>query len=213
MLASSALSLLWFLCGLVAVITMLKLLGGKPDASSRSTLKWTHRIFGGIFSTGYIVFLLLMIPKYHGNSPLLSWPIAVHAYVALGLLPILFIKHYILRVAKKYYQALPYIGIAIFLMAFLVIAPTGLSHVTLWTKTPKMTVQSPEGSRIVSTAVGRELVPIKCSRCHNLSPLYKARKGEEQWRKTIGRMNGYDKALIITQDHIDHIVGYLLLER
>jgi cytochrome c biogenesis protein CcdA len=129
MLASSALSILWFLCGLTAVLSMLSMLGGsKMESSTRSALKWTHRIFGGFFSVGFLVFAVIMIPKYHGSAPQLSSPIATHAYVAAIIFPFLLVKHYIVRVAKK-----------------------------------------------------------------------------------IQRMRNYDKALVITQDQVDHLVGYLLL--
>lgn len=213
MLVSATFAVLWLACGFIAVLTMLSLLGGKPDATSRTNLKWTHRIFGGLFSLGYIVFGIIMVPKYTGNAPLLSSPIAVHAYLAIILFPLLLIKHYIVRVAKRYYPALPYIGVTILMIAFVVVAVTGINHFILWTDVPKMTVQSEGGSRIVSTAVGRDLMPIKCARCHGLQLLYKERKSETAWRQTIVRMQNYDNALFITDDHIDHIVGYLLLER
>jgi hypothetical protein len=213
MLASSAFSILWFLCGLTAVLTMLSMLGtGKVEGPTRSTLKWTHRIFGGIFSIGYLIFAALMIPKYHANAPLLSSPIATHAYVAILIFPLLLFKHYIVRVAKKYFQALPYIGMTILILAFLVVAMTGLNHIILWTKVPKMTVQSASGPRIVSTAIGRNLLPIKCARCHDLIRLYEKKRNEEAWRKTIQRMHDHDKALVITQDQVDHLAGYLLLK-
>jgi hypothetical protein len=192
---------------------MLLLLGGKPDASSRTTLKWNHRIFGGIFSLGYIVFAIIMVPWYQGNAPFLTSPITTHSYLGIILLPILFIKHYIVRIAKRYYPALPYIGMTMLVIAFLIVAPTAINRIILWTKVPKMTIQSRGGPRIVSTAIGRDLLAIKCARCHTLSAIYKGKRGEEEWRKTITRMINYDKALRLTEDHRDHIVGYLLLER
>ena len=213
MLASATFSILWFLCGLIAVLTMLLLLGGKSEASSLSTLKWSHRIFGGIFTIGYLIFAYLMIPKYQGDAPHLLPPVATHAYLAAILFPILFIKHYIVRIAKRYYPALPYIGMTILALAFLAVATTGLNHIILWTKVPKMTVQSSSGPRIVSTAIGRHLLPVKCGRCHNLALSHKTKKSEKEWRNTIKRMNNYDKALIITADQADHITGYHLLER
>jgi len=57
------------------------------------------------------------------------------------------------------------------------------------------------------------LLSIKCARCHNLELLYKGKRTEQEWRNTLKRMKNYDKALILSEDHIDHIVGYLLLER
>lgn len=213
MLVSATLSVLWFLCGLIAVLTMLFLLGGKPDASSRATFQWAHRIFGGIFSVGYIFFAIYMIPKYQGNAPHLSSSVVAHAYLAILLFPLLLIKHYIVRVAKKYFPALPYLGMTILFLAFLVVTVTGVHHIVLWTGVPKMTVQSAVGPRIVSTAIGRDLLEIKCARCHSLSPLYKAKRGEADWRGTIERMHQYDRALSLTDDHKDHIVGYLMIER
>ena len=213
MLASSAFSILWFLCGLTAVLSMLSMLGSsKISGTTRSALKWTHRIFGGIFSIGYLIFVALMIPKYHGNAPLLSASIETHTWVAAILFPLLLCKHFIVRAAKKYFQALPYIGMIILILAFLVVAPTGLNHIILWTKAPKMTVQSANGPRIVSTAIGRDLLAIKCARCHDLIRLYENKRNEQAWRNTIQRMQDYDKALLITPDQVDHLVGYLLLD-
>jgi hypothetical protein len=64
----------------------------------------------------------------------------------------------------------------------------------------------------VSTAIGRNLLPIKCARCHDLIRLYEKKRNEEAWRKTIQRMHDHDKALVITQDQVDHLAGYLLLK-
>jgi hypothetical protein len=57
MLAGLALAILWLLCGLTAVLTMLSMLvDGNIDNATRSALTWTHRIFGWRFSVGYPVF-------------------------------------------------------------------------------------------------------------------------------------------------------------
>ena len=163
MLLSATFSILWFLCGLVAVISMFLMLGSTPEPSSIKRMRWIHRIFGGIFSIGYLFFLFSMIPKYNGNAPFLPAGTAAHAYLGAALLPVLFMKHYIVRKAKKYFTALPYVGMVILAMAFVVVAMTGVHHIILWTRAPKITVQSTGGPRTVSTAVGRNLLAIKCS--------------------------------------------------
>lgn len=210
MLASSFIAIIWFLCGAIAVLSMLFMLGGKHEASSLSPLKWTHRISGAVFTILYLLYAIIMIPKYQGNAPFLSTTITVHAYLGAALFPLLFIKHFIVRGAKRYYPALPYLGMTIITMAFLVVSFTGINHVILWYKGPVVTVQSSKGPRNVSKAIGRNLLTGKCARCHNLSILYKGVKDEDLWRSTIERMKNYDKALIITDDQVDHIVGYLL---
>jgi len=107
-------SLLWLACGAVAVFSMLSLLGGKP-LGKPATLKWTHRIAGGLFSLGYLVFLLFMIPLYQSNAPSMPATIALHAYLGLALFPLLLVKHLIVRFFRRYYVALPYLGAGILL--------------------------------------------------------------------------------------------------
>lgn len=213
MLASSVFSVLWFICGAIAVFTMLFMLGGRPGESSRSLIRWLHRIFGAMFSLGYLLIAIFMIQKYQGNAPFLTHSVAFHACMGAALLPLLFIKHYIVRIAKKYLPALPYLGMTIIIVAFLVVFFSGVNNIILWIKGPKVTVQSAGSSRVVSAAIGRDILAIKCARCHGTAGLYKNIKDESQWRSTIDRMERYDKGLYLSSDHTDYIVGYLLMER
>ena len=208
---SSVLAVLWALCGLIAVLAMLVLLGGKGADAMRPVLRWTHRILGGIFSLGYVGFLVLMIPKYRANAPLLPSPLTVHAYLGVALFPLLLVKHLVVRMFKKYYPALPYLGVIIFVIAFTLVGMTGGHNALLWAKGPKATVKAGDGQREVSVALGRDLLHSKCARCHRLRPTYIYRKSEDEWRQTVDRMRGKDRGLI-TSDQADHIVGFLAAE-
>jgi hypothetical protein len=139
-------------------------------------------------------------------------PYVTHAYLGLALLPLLLIKLLVVRVFKKYHPALPYLGVILFTAAFTLVGFTGLQRAILWAKGPRITIQQEEGTRNVSTAVGREILHYKCARCHGLKASYVFRKTEDDWRVTVERMAQKDRGLI-TGCQVDSIVGYLSSEQ
>lgn len=182
---------------------------GRAGTSEKARhLRTTHRRFGWIFSTGYVVFLVMMIPKLTSNGPLLPTPLVTHATLGLVLFSLLLIKHLVVRIFKKYYPTLPYLGVIIFTIAFVVVAFTGVQRLLLWADGPMGTIQSGEEQRKVSAAVGRNLLQNKCSRCYSLRPVYLYRMAEDEWRLTVIRMRAKDPKLT-TKYQAEHIVGYL----
>ena len=207
-MTSSIFAVLWLFCGLLAVLTMMSLLGRVGTSEGARNLRTIHRTFGWIFSAGYVVFLVMMIPKFTSNGPLLPAPLVTHAYLGLALFSLLLIKHLIVRTFKKYYPTLPYLGVIIFTIAFVVVAFTAMQRLVLWAEGPMVTIQSGDEQRKVSAAVGRNLLQNKCSRCHSLSPVYLYRKAGDEWRLTVSRMIAKDPGLT-TECQSEHIVGYL----
>jgi hypothetical protein len=205
---SSIFAVLWLFCGLLAVLTMMSLLGRVGKSEGARNLRTIHRTFGWIFSAGYVVFLVIMIPKLTSNGPLLPTPLVTHATLGLVLFSLLLIKHLVVRIFKKYYPTLPYLGVIIFTIAFVVVAFTGVQRLVLWAEGPMVTIQSGEEQRKVSAAVGRNLLQNKCSRCHLLRPVYLYRKAEDEWRLTVSRMRAKDPELT-TECQAEYIVGYL----
>lgn len=208
---SSVLSVLWLLSGLAAVLTMMSLLGRTGKAEGTRHLRTTHRIFGWLFSAGYVAFLVIMIPKLTSNGPLLPTPLVTHATLGLVLFPLLLVKHLVVRVFKKYFPALPYLGVILFTFAIAVVGFTGLQRMILWAEGPMVTIQSGDTRRTVSAAVGRDLLQNKCGRCHALKPVYLYRKTEDEWRLTVNRMRAKDPGLT-SECQADPIVGYLVNE-
>lgn len=235
MMLSSIFAVLWLLCGLVAVVSMLQMLGGakrpagepvdgEPDAGRKSAaaalraawgsprgLRWTHRVSGGLFSAGYVIFLLVMVPRYQANGPLLPCPFVVHAYLGAALLPLLLVKHMVVRLFKKYYPALPYLGVTMLVVAAGIVSLTGAHYLLLWAKGPSVQVNPVDGERTVSAALGQELLHSKCARCHSLQPVYIYRKTEGEWRLTLKRMADKQRGLV-SGSQADHIVGFLKAE-
>jgi len=204
----SILSLIWLAAGFVATVTMLRMLGGKPAGDKAKSIKRVHRAFGFVFSIGYVAFLIYMVPRYQGNSPLMPSPFALHAYIGLALLPLLLVKHMIVRGFKKYYVALPYLGVTMFTLATLVVGFTGVHYSLLWLKGPRTTVEVKGGKRQVSIALGRDLLHTKCVACHPLQSTYLYQRTEEEWRSTVKRMQDKQPGLT-TDTHADMIVGFL----
>jgi hypothetical protein len=207
-MTSSIFSVLWLLCGLLAVLTMMSLLGRVGKSEGARNMRTIHRTFGWIFSAGYVVFLVMMIPELTSNGPLLPAPLVTHATLGFVLFSLLLIKHLIVRIFKKYYPVLPHLGVIIFTVAFVVVAFTGLQRLLLWAEGPMVTIQSGDEQRKVSAAVGRNLLHDKCSRCHPLKPVYLYRKAEDEWRLTVSRMRAKDPGLT-KERQVEHIVGYL----
>jgi len=204
----SVFSLLWLLCGFIAAAAMLLRLGTNAAWAKTWIVAWVHRAFGAVFMIGYVVFVGAMIELYQENAPLLSRPIALHAYLGILLFPILLFKELIARFFKKYFGALPYIGMTIFCVAFAVVALTGGHHVLLYLKGPRTKVTREDKRQTVSVALGRDLLQSKCGRCHELKVTYLYRRTEEEWRNTVTRMARKDPGLI-SSSHADAIVGYL----
>jgi len=208
---SSILSVLWLLCGLVAVLSMMSLLGRLGKSEGARQLRTTHRTVGWCFTVGYLIFFVTMIPKWTSNGPLLPTLLATHATLGLLLLPLLLVKHLVVRVFKKYYPALPYLGGRRFAIDYVVVGLTGLKRIVLWAEGPRVTIQSGDEQRTVSAAVGRDLLQSKCARCHSLKPVYLYRKSEEEWRLTVARMWAKDLGLM-GECQAGSIVGYLASE-
>jgi len=208
---SSILSVLWLLCGLLAVLTMMSLMGRAGKSEGAQSLRTSHRIVGWCFTAGYVAFLVIMIPKLTSNGPLLPTPLVTHAALGLLLFPLLLVKHLVVRFFKKYFPALPYLGVILFTTAFVVVGLTGLHRMVLWAEGPTVTIQSGDEQRTVSAAVGRNLLQSKCARCHSLKQIYLYRKSEEEWRLTVARMRAKDPGLT-TECQADSILGYLASE-
>ena len=208
---SSILSVLWLLCGLVAVLSMLSLLGRIGKGEGTRHLRTIHRTAGWCFTIGYLAFFVIMIPKWTSNGPLLPTPLVTHATLGLLLFPLLMVKHLVVRAFKKYFPALPYLGVILFTIAFVVVGFTGLKRMVLWAEGPRVTIQSGDEQRTVSAAVGRELLQSKCARCHSLKPVYLYRKSEEEWRLSVARMWAKDLGLM-SECQAGSIVGYLANE-
>ena len=107
---------------------MMSLLGRVGKSEGARNLRTIHRTFGWIFSAGYVVFLVIMIPKLTSNGPLLPTPLVTHATLGLVLFSLLLVKHLVVRIFKKYYPTLPYLGVILFTIAFVVVAFTGVQR-------------------------------------------------------------------------------------
>ncbi|MEW6355816.1 MAG: hypothetical protein AB1696_05810 [Planctomycetota bacterium] len=204
----SVLSLLWLLCGFIAAAAMLLRLGSNAEWPKSQIMLWAHRAFGAVFMIGYVVFLGIMIDLYQEDAPILSRPIMVHAALGILLLPILLFKELIVRFFKKYYIALPYVGMTIFCIAFAAVAMTGGHKALLYVAGPRAEVMRNDKAQKVSVALGRDLMHAKCSRCHELKLPYSFQRTEKGWRTTVEHMAEKDPG-IISPDQSDSIVGYL----
>ncbi|NOZ21216.1 MAG: hypothetical protein GXP25_09010 [Planctomycetes bacterium] len=210
-MAYSILSLLWLLCGFAAVVAMLLRLGSRAAWAKSPMILWAHRILGGSFVIGYIIFLICMIGLYQVNAPRLPLPLALHAYLGVLLLPILLLKELIVRFFKRYFTALPYVGMVIFCVAFLVVAFTGGHYTVLWLKGPTAKVTRDGKRHKVSVALGREILHNKCAQCHELKLPYLYHRTEDEWRNTVTRMSRKDPGLV-SPKQADAMVGYLKKE-
>ena len=57
------------------------------------------------------------------------------------------------------------------------------------------------------TLDGKSLLEERCSRCHDLGPVERARKTEEEWKATVERMVG--KGSKLSQAEQERVIQYL----
>lgn len=195
---SSIVSLLFILSGFFTLFFMLKVQGNPKEHASNRLFTRLHRIFGYIFLVLFLVMFVFMVKKVSGFSSEFSPRVTIHFLLAIMLIPIFLVKILIARFFKRLYPNLVILGLSIFFLSFTMVGvTTGYSLMTKpaaelqpisMDKQKELQQQEVTG---LDTGPIVELIHKKCTACHNLERVKKARKTKDEWQITIGKMVKY----------------------
>ncbi len=181
------LGVLFILIGAITAFIMIHLKGRSKDRVHGKTLVWGHRILGYVFIAIYVLMVVTMIIRISYYQDELSPRAIFHVVLALSLIPLLAVK---LLVARKYNlltSRLFFLGMTIFLFAFLFNAISA-GHYYLYKGAVREVTISSIDKETMNEDIGRTLVLKKCAKCHTLERIFRSFKDEEGWTRTVNRM-------------------------
>lgn len=198
-LLNSLLTVLFLVCGAVAAGIMLELHGAPGDRPNNAFLIKLHKLLGWLFTSLFILLIVVMLIKIAGYQEEVSPRVAFHVVLALTLIPLLAIK---IMIARRHLQLSRY------LVAFgpvalgLALAFSGLSagYYFIHASDLKYVALSAADSPILDETLGRQVVNQRCNKCHTLERVFRSFKSEEGWAATINRMAELDAPNISSFD-------------
>lgn len=173
--------------GAITAFIMIHLKGRSRDRVHGKTLVRGHRILGYTFIALYVLMVVTMIIRISYYQDELSPRAIFHVILALSLMPLLAAK---LLVARKYNlltSRLFFLGMTIFLFAFLLNAISA-GHYYLYKGAVREVSISSIDKETMNEDIGRQLIVKKCSKCHTLERIFRSFKDEEGWTRTVNRM-------------------------
>jgi ferredoxin-NADP reductase len=178
------------------------------DASSR--MLTLHRIGGYVFIALFCVMTYYMLARLRRGGADISPTVTLHLALALVLSPLLFIKVLIARYYKSQQNLLLPIGLAIFVLAFVLIASTAAPYFARTSKIEQVSIDPAHGAAVpVDLNLASDLLQKRCSKCHTLDRVVGARKDAQGWIATVARMRQMPSAEISEADG-QAIVAFLL---
>lgn len=119
-LVKSILAVFFLLAGLIAVISMLTLMGRTERKISANLLRKTHKIAGFVFCGLLIVISYLCIKYWAEVGDQLSPRAVSHGVLALVLIPVFILKLSLVRFYKQFLKYVPVMGMIVFALSFTV---------------------------------------------------------------------------------------------
>ena len=208
---SSIVSVVFVMVGITAVLIMLNLQGNPIERSSNKLLRQLHRILGYLFILIFFIMIIGMIIKVKGINYEFSPRITIHVVLALILIPILIVKILIARFFKRLYPNLVLIGLLIFFLSFAMVGITA-GYIFLQSPDKPETLKEvvSEPGKKVKQERGGDILKKKCTICHTLERVNKAKKNETQWKATVDKMIEYIKNPDhLTEEEKTILINYL----
>lgn len=179
------------------------------NAKTRSWLIAAHRVGGYLFLALFLVMAYFMIARFGEIGSGTSSGVVIHLVLALVLGPLIFVKVLIARYYKSYYNFLMPIGLAIFVLSFVLVGiaagPYLGRQVQMQTVSLEAIHQPPA---VIDMNLAAETMQKRCSKCHNLDRVVGARKDTQGWLTTVSRMQALPDSGISDQD-ARMIISYL----
>jgi mono/diheme cytochrome c family protein len=119
--AKSIVSLIFLAAGIVALLSMLALMGRAEKKMSGTALRGIHRSAGIIFFLLAIVISIVCIKYVAAFGGQLTIRPVFHAVLALALFIVLLLKITIVRFYREFLRIVPTLGMIVFVLAFLVV--------------------------------------------------------------------------------------------
>jgi len=210
-LINSILGVIFLVVGAKAVGIMIHLKGAAKDRIHGNTLIWAHRLFGYLFVLIYAFMVYTMIVRLSGYQEELSPRGILHVVFALVLIPLLAVKIAIARKYRLLTSRLFFVGLTVFIMAFLLNAISA-GHYFLYRGAIRLVAISSLDKVTMDEDIGRQLVVRKCVKCHTLERVFRSFKDEEGWTRTVNRMAVIDAPNIRDYD-AKQIIFFLLKQQ
>jgi len=209
MLNSSASLWLGVTFVLIGAINVWLILQASARMKDNTRLIAAHRLAGYLFIALFCVmgyFMVARLGDVGGGAPASTM---IHLSLAMVLSPLLFVKVLIARYYKGYYSFLMPIGLAIFVLSFVLIGITAgpsLAHHASMQTVSLASIDLPPAA--VDMNLAALTMEQRCSKCHNLDRIAGARKDARGWLATVNRMQSLPHSGISDED-ARIIVSYL----
>jgi mono/diheme cytochrome c family protein len=173
--AKSIMSLVFLAAGVVAVISMLTLMGRAEKKMSGTALRRIHKTAGVIFFILTLVISYVCIKYVASFGGSLTVRPVFHSVLALALFIVLLLKIMIVRFYREFLRIVPTLGMIVFILAFLVV---GTSAGYYFLKAGSASGQEPPAAEEVpeesepkeasagSAELGSALYEQNCAFCH-----------------------------------------------
>jgi ferredoxin-NADP reductase len=206
---SLLLGVMFVLVGAINVWLILQSSARLGNAKAGARLIAAHRIGGYLFIALFCTMGYYMLARLGdasgGSSPLNT----VHLTLAMVLSPLIFVKVLIARYYKTYYSLLMPVGLAIFVLSFVLIGVTAAPSLAHHARTQTVSLASidlPPVSMDIDAAAKR--MEDRCSKCHTLDRVIGAHKDARGWLATVNTMRALPHSGISEEDS-RIIVSYL----
>ncbi len=207
--ASMWLGITFVVIGAINVWLVLQASAHVRDTKAGTRLITAHRIGGYIFIALFCVMGYYMMARLGDTAGGAPPNTMIHMTLAMILSPLLFVKVLIARYYKAYYSVLMPVGLAIFVLSFVLIAIAAgpsLAHYARMQTISLKTVGLPSASVDLDQAAAA--MEKRCTKCHNLDRIIGARKDARGWAATVNRMKALPDSGISQKDS-QIIVSYL----
>ncbi|MCI5146792.1 MAG: hypothetical protein D3923_15025 [Candidatus Electrothrix sp. AR3] len=184
---TSIAGLITTLTGACAMLLMLELRGNPGSKQANHRLVKAHRITGYVFIIFFFIILMTMFLKVGTYQEEFSPRTMLHIALGILLIPLLTIKILMVRRFKRLGSQVPGLGLAVFLLLFLLNTIAGGYYFLHWSDMGQVFL-SEQDADLLDEKFGQRLVTEKCIKCHTLERVFRSFKSEEEWTKTINRM-------------------------
>jgi len=168
-LFKSILAMFFLLAAIIAVISMLSLMGKTEKKTSDKLLRKMHRVAGFVF-TGLLLLISYFCLKYWAMvGDQISTRAVLHGVLSLALIIILILKLSIVQFYKQFLKFVPVMGIIVFVLSFVVFSTSaGFFFLrTLSAQAESSEISEPSQTLHQGNAEkGAALFKSKCLSCH-----------------------------------------------